>query len=415
MNYKEKYFKYKLKYLNLKNIYVGGKNSKKIKPSKKITPSKKIKEISIEEKIKQYHLVDKLYRPSLMINKAQIEAYEGVFEFYNSLKNNNLTLVTSESLTGGRIGSTFVDMALGSVLYGGFTVYNTDAKRKWNNVNTPSVYSEETAKQMALGALRNSRAHVALAVTGNSMPYPEHVDSIGIVDVGLALRLKTDKFIVVTHRLTLCDKEPQKQLCHKYKVEGVNTNLQQEDLDIINDLLNNNIDQLTQDQNNALEKFMNFQKNILNLNHIYDPEARKELPPYLKSSFLMSQYPTLQTTTTTSEALRLLTISESTKWATNTLNKILEKEELKQLAMDNNLFNKEEYDTLYSKYGEPTMSKQVLDYPENNIPEWQTADPNLPADSQQITTVKNYFKEVPAEMIKLENGYTAHIYDVIDI
>ena len=45
-------------------------------------------------------------------------------------------------------------MLLENVLYGGFIVYDTDAKRKWIKVDTPSVYSDEMPKQMAEGALK---------------------------------------------------------------------------------------------------------------------------------------------------------------------------------------------------------------------------------------------------------------------
>ena len=59
------------------------------------------------------------------------------------------------------------------------------------------------------------------------------------------------------------------------------------------------------------------------------------------------------------------------------------------------------------------MYKQIQDYPQDKKPEWNTADPTLHADDNQITAVKNYFEK--NQMIELENQNMAYIYDVIDI
>ena len=98
------------------------------------------------------------------------------------LQERKANIVTAESLTAGMILKTLVDVPMeGNTLYGGFGVYDTDAKRLWLNVKTTGVYGKKTAKQMAEGALANSRASVALAVTGDAMPYPESKKRLGEV------------------------------------------------------------------------------------------------------------------------------------------------------------------------------------------------------------------------------------------
>jgi nicotinamide-nucleotide amidase len=119
------------------------------------------------------------------------------------LQSKKLNLVTIESLTAGMIASTLTDVpGAGPTLYGGFVVYDTDAKRTFTAVSTEGVYSEKTAKQMATGALRNSRAMVALSVTGHAMPFPAERERIGEVDIGVALR--TDPQYVQTMRFEAC-------------------------------------------------------------------------------------------------------------------------------------------------------------------------------------------------------------------
>jgi PncC family amidohydrolase len=108
----------------------------------------------------------------------------------DTLLSNRLNVVTAESLTSGQIIKTLADIpGGGAALYGGFCTYDTDAKRKMIGVRTQGVYCAETAKQMAEGALLNSRAMVALAVTGNSMPYYDHKEHLGEVWFSVSIRM----------------------------------------------------------------------------------------------------------------------------------------------------------------------------------------------------------------------------------
>jgi nicotinamide-nucleotide amidase len=106
------------------------------------------------------------------------------------LRHHSLTVVTAESLTGGLIVKTLVDLpTFGGNVYGGFIVYNTDAKREFIDVQVPNVYNHKAAEQMARGALVRSRAMMAIAVTGQAGPtLAGDEDAIGVVDAAVFLR-----------------------------------------------------------------------------------------------------------------------------------------------------------------------------------------------------------------------------------
>lgn len=91
-------------------------------------------------------------------------------------KARGLKLVTAESCTGGLIAASFVANAGSSAAFErGFVTYSNDAKIESLGVEPGVVrahgaVSEETARAMAEGALKHSRADVAVAVTGIAGP-----------------------------------------------------------------------------------------------------------------------------------------------------------------------------------------------------------------------------------------------------
>jgi nicotinamide-nucleotide amidase len=93
-----------------------------------------------------------------------------------ALKGAGLVLATAESCTGGWIGQA-VTMVPGSSDWfdRGFIVYSNAAKLEVLDVMPDTVerfgaVSEQTARDMALGALDHSRAQVAVAVSGIAGP-----------------------------------------------------------------------------------------------------------------------------------------------------------------------------------------------------------------------------------------------------
>lgn len=94
----------------------------------------------------------------------------------NMLKAAKMTLTTVESCTGGLLSGRLINVAGASdVFKQGFVTYADKAKRKLVGVkkSTLKVYtavSEETAKEMAEGGLREAEAEACLSVTGIAGP-----------------------------------------------------------------------------------------------------------------------------------------------------------------------------------------------------------------------------------------------------
>ena len=93
-----------------------------------------------------------------------------------ALKSRALMLVTAESCTGGGIGEA-VTMVPGSSAWfeRGFITYTNTAKREMLGVKIETLenngaVSEQTVKEMVAGALANSHAQVAVAVSGTAGP-----------------------------------------------------------------------------------------------------------------------------------------------------------------------------------------------------------------------------------------------------
>jgi nicotinamide-nucleotide amidase len=92
------------------------------------------------------------------------------------LKRGRKRLATAESCTGGWVAQAVTAIAGSSAWFErGFVTYSNAAKQEVLGVsrNTLRKYgavSEETAREMARGALKRSRAKVALSVTGIAGP-----------------------------------------------------------------------------------------------------------------------------------------------------------------------------------------------------------------------------------------------------
>lgn len=92
------------------------------------------------------------------------------------LKSAGAMLVTAESCTGGWVAQALTSIAGSSEWFErGFVVYSNDAKREMLGVRAETLsqhgaVSEETAREMAGGALERSRGTLALAVTGVAGP-----------------------------------------------------------------------------------------------------------------------------------------------------------------------------------------------------------------------------------------------------
>jgi len=92
------------------------------------------------------------------------------------LKAQGLMLATAESCTGGWVAKAVTAIAGSSDWFErGFVTYSNAAKQEMLGVSagtlaTHGAVSEQTAREMAAGALARSRAQVALAITGIAGP-----------------------------------------------------------------------------------------------------------------------------------------------------------------------------------------------------------------------------------------------------
>lgn len=93
-----------------------------------------------------------------------------------ALKSHGLMLATAESCTGGGVAQAITDVAGSSAWFErGFITYSNLAKQQMLRVSEETLkqhgaVSEATVREMVAGALANSAAQVALAVSGIAGP-----------------------------------------------------------------------------------------------------------------------------------------------------------------------------------------------------------------------------------------------------
>ena len=93
-----------------------------------------------------------------------------------ALKSHGMMLATAESCTGGGVAQAITEISGSSEWFErGFITYANDAKREMLGVSEATLkqhgaVSEATVREMVEGALRNSHAQVALAVSGIAGP-----------------------------------------------------------------------------------------------------------------------------------------------------------------------------------------------------------------------------------------------------
>lgn len=94
----------------------------------------------------------------------------------NLMRERNLTLAVAESCTGGMLSSRIIDVAGVSDVYkAGFVTYANEAKQNLIGVKEETLrdfgaVSEQTAREMVLGAMKVAKADMAVATTGIAGP-----------------------------------------------------------------------------------------------------------------------------------------------------------------------------------------------------------------------------------------------------
>ncbi len=108
------------------------------------------------------------------------------------LLDNNLTIATAESCTGGLLSSKLTDVS-GSSAYIklNFVTYANEAKHDilgvdWDILNTYGAVSEQCAEQMAIGLHKAANCDVALCTTGIAGPTGGTKDKpVGLIYISL--------------------------------------------------------------------------------------------------------------------------------------------------------------------------------------------------------------------------------------
>ncbi len=118
-----------------------------------------------------------------------------------------VAVATAESLTGGLLGARIVNVSGASEIYNeGYITYSNEAKSRILGVSSSTLknfgaVSPECAKEMALGALANSHADIAVSTTGIAGPTGGTEEKpVGLVYIAIAYKGEAE--------------------CHKYNFTG---------------------------------------------------------------------------------------------------------------------------------------------------------------------------------------------------
>lgn len=107
-------------------------------------------------------------------------------------KARGIMIATAESCTGGMVAAALTDIPGSSaVVERGFVTYTNTAKQEMLGVHADTLaahgaVSEQVAREMAQGALRHSRAQLAVSITGIAGPGGSEFKPEGRVCFGLA-------------------------------------------------------------------------------------------------------------------------------------------------------------------------------------------------------------------------------------
>ncbi|WP_448588262.1 CinA family protein [Thermocrinis sp.] len=115
------------------------------------------------------------------------------------LKARGLKLSVAESCTAGLLSARLVNVPGSSKYFvGGFVVYSNELKTKLLSVKKElleryGAVSEEVCRAMCIGALEETDADIAIAITGISGPWSSERKQVGLTYIGLC----TDKEVYV--------------------------------------------------------------------------------------------------------------------------------------------------------------------------------------------------------------------------
>ena len=113
-------------------------------------------------------------------------------EIIDSANLNKAVIASAESCTGGMLSSAITEIQGSSVIFEcGFVTYSNISKMellsvKENTLNFYGAVSEEVAGEMAIGAINNSKANLAISITGIAGPGGSNTKPEGMVCFSIA-------------------------------------------------------------------------------------------------------------------------------------------------------------------------------------------------------------------------------------
>ncbi|MEH6640810.1 CinA family protein [Vreelandella glaciei] len=153
-----------------------------------------------------------------------MELLENISEY---LKKHELKMATAESCTAGLIVSELAGIpGSGQSIDCGLAVYSPEAKNRYlsvsfDTIDTYGLTSEVTSREMALGALNNNDANVAIANTGIAGPKPHDDIPVGTVCFAWAFRHAQEVYIIVETKRFSGDRNEVRLAAAHYALERV--------------------------------------------------------------------------------------------------------------------------------------------------------------------------------------------------
>ena len=120
-------------------------------------------------------------------------------ELSEKLRTKGWMIASAESCTGGMISAAMTDLAGSSDVFDrGFVTYSNEAKMELLGVRAETLtedgaVSPQVAEEMAVGAIKNSNAQIAISVTGIAGPGGGSDEKpVGLVYLGIATKEKIE-------------------------------------------------------------------------------------------------------------------------------------------------------------------------------------------------------------------------------
>ena len=121
------------------------------------------------------------------------DIFDTAKEVFDLASINKVMIASAESCTGGMLSSTITEIPGSSAIFDcGFVTYSNISKMTLLSVNENTLHhhgavSEEVAGEMAIGAINNSQANLAISITGIAGPGGSTTKPEGMVCFSIAI------------------------------------------------------------------------------------------------------------------------------------------------------------------------------------------------------------------------------------